>query len=127
MPVAPPTGWYDSAPHWSHVYVATVITGLTSVARVTIPLTVTSFPMLSAFTSLTDSGLCREGALKWTSLQGKGSGRERVQLDRESCCAACWELFNTVCVCVCVCVCVFVSWVYAHGVAVGRQEHTHAA
>lgn len=62
------TGWYVSAPHWSHVYVATAIIGLTSVARVTIPRTVTRFPILSARTSRTTLGLVVVGGLKYSSL-----------------------------------------------------------
>lgn len=67
----PLTGWQDSDPHWSHVYVATTMTGLTSVVRVTIPLTVTSFPMQLAITLRTESTLVLTFGLKFSSLQKK--------------------------------------------------------
>lgn len=48
--------------------------GLTSVARVTIPRTLTSFPMLSALTSRTTLGLVVVGGLKYSSLGIIGKG-----------------------------------------------------
>lgn len=43
--------------------------GFTSETRVTMPRTVTSFPMASAFTSRITRGLALEGALKYSSLR----------------------------------------------------------
>jgi len=50
------------------VYVATCNSGLTSVARVTMPLTQTSLPMLLAFTSRMGMCFSCPDALKYTSL-----------------------------------------------------------
>lgn len=52
--------------------------GLTSVTRVTMPRTVTSFPMQSALTSRTTRALAVEGALKYSSLGTGGTERARV-------------------------------------------------
>lgn len=81
------TGWYVSAPHWSHVYVATVIMGLTSVDLVTIPLTWTSLPMRLALMSRTERDFCCEGILKYSSLQKKKSKYQLVQYERP---LSCW-------------------------------------
>ena len=45
MKLRPDTSWYTSKPPFEHVYVATAIDGLTSLTRVTIPLTVSRLPM----------------------------------------------------------------------------------
>lgn len=44
------TGWYVSDPQTLQQYVAIVIIGLTSVQRITTPLTVTNFPICAALT-----------------------------------------------------------------------------
>ena len=51
MKVAPFTIWYTSLPPCSHVYVATRISGLTSVTRVTMPFIVSRVPMCLDLTS----------------------------------------------------------------------------
>ena len=68
------TGWYVSAPHWSHVYVATCIIGLTSVVLVTIPFTHTNFPICSAFTFRIATCFWLPDALKKISLKNKYEG-----------------------------------------------------
>ncbi|RNA27729.1 hypothetical protein BpHYR1_041479 [Brachionus plicatilis] len=73
MNVAEFIGWYVSAPHLSHVYVATWSSGLMSPARITTPFTQTRLPIERAFIWRTETDLVLGAALKWSSKRRRSS------------------------------------------------------